>query len=76
MGCPVCGGSERRLLAPGFFECTSQKLVGETLVGETLVGVVPPGQPGAGPAGIPLYGPNYVVCGALKPLDLPPRPRG
>lgn len=58
MGCPVCGGSERKLLAPGFYECTSLKLDGEK-----LVGVVPPGQMGAPPPGIPIYGPNYVVCG-------------
>jgi hypothetical protein len=56
--CPECAGRERRLLSPGFYECTSQKLIGEK-----LIGVVPPGQAGAGPAGVPVYEPEYVVCG-------------
>ncbi len=46
--CPQCGGSAAQILAPGFFECTS----------EVLRDAVPPGVHG-NPSVIPLYG----ACG-------------
>lgn len=47
--CPKCGGRERRLLAPGYFECMSR----------VLRDVVPPAPPGVlgDVLGRPLYGP-------------------
>lgn len=46
--CPRCGGIERRILTPNFFECTSQVLTG-----------VVPRSPQGNPTEIPVYG----VCG-------------
>jgi hypothetical protein len=40
--CPRCGGTQRRILAPGFFECTTQTLTG-----------VAPHRDGSG--GVPIY---------------------
>jgi hypothetical protein len=46
--CPKCGGAERRILSPGYFECTSS----------VLTNVVPAGAQGNA-VQVPIYG----VCG-------------
>jgi hypothetical protein len=45
-GCPKCGGRERHVLSPGYFECTSRVVTG---------GVPPSASPTA--TAIPVYGP-------------------
>lgn len=55
--CPQCGGSARRLLAPGYYECTSEI--------EELVDVLPPHMH-AGPGDIPMY--RTRTCGARYQL--------
>lgn len=47
MACPACGGTERQLLAPGYYRCTS------------VVTIV---VPGFGPGGRPVAEPHARVC--------------
>lgn len=58
MSCPVCQGSQRRPIAPGYWECLSS--ITETkMVSETWV----PGGPNGQMVPMPRYGPVSRICG-------------